>query len=255
MTLKRQWSRVDGAIYCRVPETATATTTSPNGGKQLKFELVANMDLLMEGMGLGPSASDAAHFTDTTLLLTDTSCCSPAHVDTTTYLRENEMVMLPARSCALFPIIDAKRDIVGLFLLSLPSSDPPASTLSPEEMEIVRETRGLLLSAMEQYRDVIRAHQSVEKQRRFTKSILQEGKGAVKSVRSYAKMLSFRRMTGTYEKDMIHGIEHQGERMSDVVQRLETALTADPKHLPVFSPFKSDALSVRPPLSPSYLDN
>ena len=244
---------MDGAIYCRVPETATTGTTPPNGGKQLKFELVANTDLLMKDMGL--SGSEAADFTDSTLLLTDTSC-SPAHVDTTTYLRENEVVMIPSRSCALFPIIDANsREIVGLFLLSLPSPGHPASTLSPEEMEIIRETRGLLLSAMEQYRDVIRAHQRVEKQRRFTKSILQEGKGAVKSVRSYAKMLSFRRMTGTYEKDMIHGIEHQGERMSDVVQRLETALTADPKHLPVFSPFKTDALSVRPPLSPSYLDN
>lgn len=210
-SLKTQWNRVDGAVYFRAPDVHLAT-----GEKKLKFDLVANMDLLETAQSRSSSP-----FTEHTLYLASTTENDTSAIDTTSYLLQNEMVHIPGRSCALFPLVNSTNDIVGLFLLSVPLSDK--LLISDEAMQIVNQSKALLLAGLDQYNSMVRAHRAATHQKQITKSMLAEGRGAVKSVRSYAKILSFR-PTGALEKDMIDGIEHQGERMSNIVRRLENAL-------------------------------
>jgi len=183
-------------------------------------------------------------FADHTLILTDPEG-EHQKMDTATYLMQNEMVEIPSRNCALFPLTGGNKHIVGLFLISVPQS--PGPSITREEMDIIRDTKTMIISGLEQYLSVVSVSQAANRQKQMTKTMLQEGKGAVKSVRTYAKMLSFRPNGGSLERDMIDGIEHQGERMPNIVRRLETSLNADQDHMSIFAP--SDLPST------AYLDN
>jgi len=224
---------VDAAVYCKSSEMIACQSSG-----EFKFCLVANMDLLDEGTAAVP-------FVDQSLALTDSKEI-PGDANSMSALMQHEMLEIPSQSCVLFPLVGIKNDVVGLFLLSVPQQgDTPVIT--SEEMEIVIECKRLLLSGLEQYLSAISTVEAANRQRQFAKSLLKEGRNAVKSVRSYAKMLSFRPTAGELEKDMIHGIEHQSARMSDIVHRLETALTTDSENLSDYASFD---------LTPSpFLDN
>lgn len=227
---------MEAAVYCRL------LNNSGEENNSLQFRLVSNMDLLEEESQSYLSLDDADN--------------SLSGMDTRRYLLQNEVVEIPSRNCVLLPLV--KNDcILGLFLLSLPSKSDPdiaktGNVLFQDDVETVNVAKALLLSALEQYQSSAVTKQTAQRQREFTKATLKESKGAVKSVRSFAKLLSCRPTTGSLEKDMISGIEVQGEKMSDMVRRLEAAFNVISEPLTITSPINpSESLK----LAQSGLDN
>eukprot|EP00210_Caulerpa_lentillifera_P001606 g1544.t1 len=195
----------------------------------LQFMLVNNMDLLAE---------DPQSY-----LRLDDADCSLSEMDTSRFLIENEVVEISSRNCVLLPLVK-NSCILGLFLLSLPVKSSPdemtsVNVLFQDDVETVNDAKNLLLNALDQYQSSAKVKLTAQQQREFTKATLKESKGAVKSVRSLTKLLSCQPTTGSLEKDMISGIERQGEKMSLMVRRLETAFNISPEPFALSSSFNA----------------